>query len=147
MLIRWEQSKKERAQERANGRWSIRTWQQNHFFLTKRPLMMKSEKHRFDMFCADLGGYKQKGAFCWHGAKFLVSNRFVLGAKISEDYIAVVYIRGCTPVKIFFRLRLQNLFPGVHPRTVLREMAMVSMSTRCSKGGGLGFNVGALFLW
>ena len=27
----------------------------------------------------------------------------------------VVYIGGLTPVKIFFRLRLQNLFPGVCP--------------------------------
>ena len=71
----------------------------------------------------------------------------------------VVYIGGLTPVKIFFRLRLQNLFPGVCPPIVadgrwlavvlccvcLRVMAMVSMSARCSKGNGYGFNVGALF--
>ena len=68
--------------------------------------------------------------------------------------IVVVYVRGCTPVKIFFRLRLQNLFPGVHPQTVadgkwfavvlccvcLRVMAMVSISCGMSKGGGHGFN-------
>ena len=67
---------------------------------------------------------------------------------------AVVYIGGHTPVKIFFRLRLQNLFPGVYPPIVadgkwlavvlwcacLRVEAMVSMSARCSKGGGHGFN-------
>ena len=71
---------------------------------------------------------------------------------------SVVYIGGLTPVKIFFRLRLQNLFPGVCPPMIaeckwlavvlwcacLRVMAMVSMSARCSKGGGYGFNVGAL---
>ena len=34
------------------------------------------------------------------------------------DETLVVYVRGCTPVKTFFRLRLQNLFPGVHPQTV-----------------------------
>ncbi len=65
----------------------------------------------------------------------------------------VVYVRGCTPLKIFFRLRLQNLFPSVHPRTVadgrwravvlccvcLRVEVMVSMSARCSKVGGYGF--------
>ena len=56
----------------------------------------------------------------------------------------VVYICGLTPVKIFFRLRLQNLFIGVDPQTVARVEAMVSMSGRCSKGGGYGFNVGAL---
>ncbi len=58
----------------------------------------------------------------------------------------VVYVSGCTPVKIFFRLRLQNLFPGVHPQTVARVEVMVSMTAHCSKGGGCGFNVGALFL-
>ena len=61
-------------------------------------------------------------------------------------------------MKIFFRLRLQNLFPSVCPPIVadgrwlavvlccvcLRVEAMVSMSARCSKGGGYGFNVGAL---
>ncbi len=57
----------------------------------------------------------------------------------------VVYVRGSTPVKIFFRLCLQNLFPGVDPQTFARVEAMVSMSGRCSKGGGYGFNVGALF--
>jgi hypothetical protein len=30
-------------------------------------------------------------------------------------------------------------------RVVLRVIAMVSMSARCSKGNGYGFNVGALF--
>ena len=30
----------------------------------------------------------------------------------------VVYIGGLTPVKIFFRLRLQNLFSGVCPPIV-----------------------------
>ena len=67
----------------------------------------------------------------------------------------VVYIGGLTPVKIFFRLRLQNLFPGVCPPMVaeckwlavvlwcacLRVEVMVSMSARCSKGGGYGFNI------
>jgi hypothetical protein len=67
----------------------------------------------------------------------------------------VVYIGGLTPVKIFLRLRLQNLFPGVCPPMVaeckwlavvlwcacLRVEVMVSMSARCSKGGGHGFNV------
>ena len=56
----------------------------------------------------------------------------------------VVYVRGCTPVKIFFRLRLQNLFPGVHSQTFARVETMVSMSVRCSKGGGYGFNVGVV---
>ena len=70
----------------------------------------------------------------------------------------VVYIGGLTPVKIFFRLRLQNLFSGVYPPMVadgkwlavvlwcscLRVEGMVSMSARCCKGGGYGFNVGAL---
>ena len=70
----------------------------------------------------------------------------------------VVYIGGLTPVKIFLRLRLQNLFPGVCPPMIaeckwlavvlwcvcLRVEAMVSMSARCSKGGGYGFNVGTL---
>ena len=73
--------------------------------------------------------------------------------------LKVVYIGGLTPVKIFFRLRLQNLFPGVCPPMVaeckwlavvlwcacLRVEVMVSMSARCSKGNGYGFNVGALF--
>ena len=72
--------------------------------------------------------------------------------------VQVVYIGGHTPVKIFFRLRLQNISPGVYPPMVadggwlavvlccvcLRVMAMVSMSACCSKGGGYGFNVGAL---
>jgi hypothetical protein len=73
----------------------------------------------------------------------------------------VVLDGGHTPVKIFFCLRLQNLFPVVCPPSVakgkwlavvlccacLRVEAMVSMSARssCSKGGGYGFNVGALF--
>jgi hypothetical protein len=62
----------------------------------------------------------------------------------------VVYIGGLTPVKTFFRLRLQNLFSGVCPPIVadgrwlavvlccvcLRVEAMVSMSARYSKGGG-----------
>ena len=57
-------------------------------------------------------------------------------------------------MKTFFRLRLQNLFSSVCPPIVadgrwlavvlccvcLRVMAMVSMSARCSKGGGHGFN-------
>jgi hypothetical protein len=60
----------------------------------------------------------------------------------------VVYIGGHTPVKIFFRLRLQNLFPSVYPPIVadgewlavvfwcacLRVEAMVSMSARCCEG-------------
>ena len=62
-------------------------------------------------------------------------------------------------MKIFLRLRLQNLFPGVYPPMVadgrwlavvlccvcLRVMAMVSIVLCMSKGGGHGFNVGALF--
>jgi hypothetical protein len=44
-----------------------------------------------------------------------------------------------------FRLCLQNLFSGVDPQTFARVEAMVSMAVRCSKGGGYGFNVGALF--
>ncbi len=50
----------------------------------------------------------------------------------------VVYVRGSTPVKIFFRLCLQNLFSGVDPQTVVRVEAMLSMVVRCSKGGGYG---------
>ncbi len=49
-----------------------------------------------------------------------------------------------TPVKIFFRLRLQNIFPGVHSQTFAKMETMVSMLARCSKGGDCGFNVGAL---
>ena len=55
-------------------------------------------------------------------------------------------------MKIFLRLRLQNLFSGVCPPIVadgrwlavvlccvcLRVEAMVSMAARCSKGGGYG---------
>jgi hypothetical protein len=66
----------------------------------------------------------------------------------------VVYIGGLTPVKIFFRLRLQNLFSGVCPPIVadgkwlavvlwcacLRVEAMVSIVLCMSKGGGYGFN-------
>ena len=66
----------------------------------------------------------------------------------------VVYIGGLTLVKTFLRLRLQNLFSGVCPPIVadgrwfavvlccacLRVEVMVSMSARCSKGGGQGFN-------
>ena len=77
----------------------------------------------------------------------------------AAEAAAVVIDGGLTPVKIFFRLRLQNLSPGVCPPSVadgrwlavvlccvcLRVMAMVSMSARCSKGNGYGFNVGALF--
>jgi hypothetical protein len=67
--------------------------------------------------------------------------------------IRVVYDGRHTPVKIFFRLRLQNLFPGeCLPSVVkckwlavvlccacLRVEAMVSMSARWSKGNGHGF--------
>ncbi len=67
----------------------------------------------------------------------------------------VVLDGGHTPVKIIFRLRLQNLFPGVCPPSVtkgkwlagvlccacLKVEAMVSMSVRGSKGGGYGLNV------
>ena len=73
--------------------------------------------------------------------------------------VIVVYIGGLTPVKIFFRLRLQNLFSGVCPPIVadgkwlavvlwcacLRVEGMVSIVLCMSKGGGHGFNVGALF--
>jgi hypothetical protein len=79
----------------------------------------------------------------------------------NEAYAKVVYNGGHTPVKIFFRLRLQNLFPGVCPPSVakgkwlavvlccayLRVEAMVSIMLFMSKGGGHGFNVGALYLW
>ena len=67
---------------------------------------------------------------------------------LAMSTMQVVYIGGHTPVKIFFRLRLQNLFPGVYPPIVadgkwlavvfwgacLRVEAMVSMSARCCKG-------------
>ncbi len=36
----------------------------------------------------------------------------------TSTVITVVYIGGLTPVKIFLRLRLQNLFPGVCPPMV-----------------------------
>ena len=75
--------------------------------------------------------------------------------------ILVVIDGGLTPVKIFFRLRLQNLFSGVCPPSVadgrwlavvlccvcLRVMAMVSMSARCSKGNDYGFNVSSCSKW
>jgi hypothetical protein len=50
--------------------------------------------------------------------------------------VKVVYVRGSTPVKIFFRLRLQNLFPGVDPQTGARVEAMESMAECYSKGEG-----------
>jgi hypothetical protein len=67
---------------------------------------------------------------------------------------SVVYIGGLTPVKIFFRLRLQNLFTGVCPPMVaeckwlavvlwcacLRVEVMVTIVLCMSKGGGHGFN-------
>ena len=73
-------------------------------------------------------------------------------------YPEVVIDGGLTPVKIFFRLRLQNLSPGVCPPMVadgrwlavvlwcacLRVEGMVSIVLCMSKGGGHGFNVGAL---
>ena len=46
---------------------------------------------------------------------------------------SVVNVSGCTQVKIFFRLCLQNLFPCVHPQTVARVEAMVSMTAPYSK--------------
>ena len=68
--------------------------------------------------------------------------------------ILVVIDGGLTPVKIFFRLRLQNLFSGVCPPIVadgkwlavvlwcacLRVEGMVSIVLCMSKGGGHGFN-------
>ena len=79
--------------------------------------------------------------------------------KLDLTQLLVVYIGGHTPVKIFFRLRLQNLFPGVYPPIVvkgrwlavvlccvcLRVEVRVSMSARCFEGNGYGFNVGELF--
>ena len=62
-------------------------------------------------------------------------------------------------MKIFFRLRLQNIFPDVDPPSVakgkwlavvlccvcLRVEAMVSIVLCMSKGGGHGFNISALY--
>jgi hypothetical protein len=45
----------------------------------------------------------------------------------------VVYVCGSTPVKIFFRLRLQNLSPCVNPLTGARVEAMESMAGIKSK--------------
>jgi hypothetical protein len=64
------------------------------------------------------------------------------------------------PLKIVFRLWLQNLFNSLDPPSVangkwlavvlccacLRVEVMVSMSARCSKGGGYGFDVGEISL-
>jgi hypothetical protein len=75
------------------------------------------------------------------------------------DHGGVVVDGGSTPVKIFFRLRLQNLFPGVDPPSVekgkwfavvlccacLRVEGMVSMSARCSKGNDYGFKCQLMF--
>ena len=55
--------------------------------------------------------------------------------------IAVVYVCRLTPVKIFYRLRLQNLFPGVSLHTVVRVRARGSRVSCMSKGAGQGFNV------
>ena len=44
--------------------------------------------------------------------------------------------------KFFFRLWLQNLFPCVVPRMVLRVMARDSIVLYMSKGAGHGFNCG-----
>ncbi len=41
--------------------------------------------------------------------------------------IKVVYVCGSTPVKIVFRLHLQNLSPGVDPQTLARVGARGSM--------------------
>jgi hypothetical protein len=57
----------------------------------------------------------------------------------------VVIDGGLTPVKIFFRLRLQNLYPGVCPPSVAECKWLAVVLCCVSKGGGHGFNVGALF--
>ena len=92
----------------------------------------------------------------------MVTSRVATGS-ISDTNITneTRVVIGCryTPVKIFLRLRLQNLFSGVwrHPVAdgrwlavvlwcaCLRVEAMVSIVLCMSKGGGHGFNVGALF--
>ena len=51
----------------------------------------------------------------------------------------VVCVRRLTQVKIFYRLRLQNLFPGVILPTVLRVRARGYIVLSMSKGSEHGF--------
>ncbi len=51
-----------------------------------------------------------------------------------DDWLAC----GLTPVKILYRLRLQNLFPGVIPQAALRVMAVGFIVVCRSKGKGAG---------
>ena len=42
-----------------------------------------------------------------------------------EHNLRVVIGRGSTPVKIFVRLRLQNVVPGIVPQPLARVLTMV----------------------
>ena len=87
-----------------------------------------------------------------------MSNALVQNNATMQKHISSIKRRLCAR-ECFFRLRLQNLFPGVEPPFVakgkwlagvlccvcLRGEAMVSVSARCSKGNDHGFKCQLMF--